>query len=58
MNNKDYLKMIGYSIDKIAYICEECKDHESSWTEFSERVKQILAHETKVIKMLTGIKND
>lgn len=55
MKTDDYLKLIGYSIDRIAYLCEEAKDHEQSWPEFSERVKQVLAHETKVIKMLTNI---
>ena len=41
------------SIEKIAYICKECLEHDSSWGEFKERVKEKIKMEDKVIKMLS-----
>jgi len=44
------------SIKKIAYICEQCIDHDSSWVEFVYRVKETIKLETKMIEMLSKSK--
>ena len=41
------------SIEKIEWICKQCIEHNSSWAEFKERVKEKIEFEDKMIKMLS-----
>jgi regulator of sigma D len=41
------------SIEKIAWICKQCLEHDSSWDEFKEQVQEKIKLEDKMIKMLS-----
>jgi|GEM_PF-4932453 len=40
------------SIERIRTLCYECLDHDSSWWEFEKRCKELLAQETKTLRLL------
>ena len=49
---KQHLEIRRPSIERIAVLCEECLEHDSSWYEFRDRCKQLLDKEDKMVKMI------
>lgn len=52
-NPKLFHKQSRISIERVAYICKEAIDHDSSWWEFRDLVEQRLEHEEKLLLMLS-----
>jgi len=51
---KKHLEIRRPSIERIAELCEQCLEHDSSWYEFRDRCLELLKKEEKMIKMLEG----
>ena len=51
---KQHLELRRPGIERIATLCEECLEHDSSWWEFKDRCIELLKKEEKVIRMLAS----